>query len=407
MIAVAEAGRRSWSRWSGQLRSLPILALSVHSACNCRCVMCDIWRANANRREMSVQELAGHRDALRRLRVRRVMLTGGEPLLHRNLWALCDLLRAERIRITLVTTGLLIERHAAAIARAVDDLVISLDGPREVHDAVRRVPGGFDRIAAGMNRLAGCVTVPRTTARSVVQRANHAFVAATIAASREIGFDRVSFLAADVSSTAFNRDEPWTESRRAEITVSADCLPRLAEAIRRGRGGARRRPRRWLRRRRHRQPVADPSLLPRPRRPRRVPARPLQRTVGVGGARTRRPAAPVLLSRSLSRSRPGLPARRAQCTRGARVPLRTRRLGERDLPALCLLPVAPPVRPAVSVAAGCRRTAASARQPLRAGSVRGERVVQLQQGVRRAVGIVRHGKLVRDASQGRPMVRSL
>lgn len=194
--------------------------------------MCDIWRANANRREMSVQELAGHRDALRRLRVRRVMLTGGEPLLHRNLWALCDLLRAERIRITLVTTGLLIERHAAAIARAVDDLVISLDGPREVHDAVRRVPGGFDRIAAGMNRLAGGATVPRTTARSVVQRANHAFVAATIGAAREIGFDRISFLAADVSSTAFNREEPWTESRRAEVAVSADDLPRFAEAIR-------------------------------------------------------------------------------------------------------------------------------------------------------------------------------
>ena len=38
------------------------------------------------------------------------MLTGGEPLLHRNLWALCAELQALRIRITLVTTGLLIEQ---------------------------------------------------------------------------------------------------------------------------------------------------------------------------------------------------------------------------------------------------------------------------------------------------------
>ena len=61
MVPVTEIVRRSVGGWSGQLRSLPILALRVHSACNCRCVMCDIWKANADKREIGLDELERHR----------------------------------------------------------------------------------------------------------------------------------------------------------------------------------------------------------------------------------------------------------------------------------------------------------------------------------------------------------
>ena len=229
---IAEAGRRGLGRWSGRLHSLPILALSVHSACNCRCVMCDIWKANAEKREISVDDLERHIDGIRRLRVRRVMLTGGEPLLHRNLWTLCERLRAEDIRITLVTTGLLIEPHAAEIARSIHELVISIDGPPAIHDDIRRVRGAFNRIGCGLKALAAQRVRPHTIARSVVQQANYTSLMQTVRATQELGLDRVSFLAADVTSAAFNRTEPWNEQRRLEIALAPDRLPRLAEAVR-------------------------------------------------------------------------------------------------------------------------------------------------------------------------------
>ena len=172
MVGPGEMARRARGRVTGRIESLPILALSVHSACNCRCVMCDIWKANAEKREISSDDLSRHVEAIRALRVQRVMLTGGEPLLHRNLWALCSELQALRIRITLVTTGLLIEQHAADVASYVDTVVISLDGPRDVHDGIRRVKGGFDRIAKGVMALRAQLPAPRLIARSVVQRDN-------------------------------------------------------------------------------------------------------------------------------------------------------------------------------------------------------------------------------------------
>ena len=231
MVGPGEIARRTRGRLTHRLESLPILALSVHSACNCKCVMCDIWKANADKREISAEDLERHVAAIGALRVQRVMLTGGEPLLHRNLWALCSRLQSLDIRITLVTTGLLIDRYAADIAAAVDTVVISLDGDRDAHDAIRRVKGGFDRIAAGVTALRGAKPAPRLIARSVVQRGNYASLHQTIVAAHHMGFDEISFLAADLSSSAFNRPEPWSAERIDEVTVSAEDLASLETSI--------------------------------------------------------------------------------------------------------------------------------------------------------------------------------
>lgn len=232
MVGPGEIARRARGRLTGRLESLPILALSVHSACNCRCVMCDIWKANSEKREISAEELSRHVEAIRALRVQRVMLTGGEPLLHRNLWALGAQLQKVGVRITLVTTGLLAESHAADIASCIDTVVISLDGPREVHDAIRRVKGGFDRIGRAVIALRGQLPTPRLIARSVVQRENAPAIGPTIDAAHRMGFDEMSFLAADVSSTAFNRPEPWLPARVAEIAPDQAGLELLDAAIR-------------------------------------------------------------------------------------------------------------------------------------------------------------------------------
>jgi Fe-coproporphyrin III synthase len=228
-----EIARRAASVATGHIRTLPVLALSVHTACNCRCVMCDIWKANADKRELSAEALDEHLASIRRLHVRRVMLTGGEPLLHSNLWRLCERLRGLDIQLTLVTTGLLLESHARRIADLIDEVVISIDGSPEVHDRIRRVPGGFARIARGVEVLRRRETRPRVIARSVVQQQNYRGLSDTICAVQEMGVDRLSFLAADVTSSAFNRPEPWSPERRREVALSTQDVTELAMAIRR------------------------------------------------------------------------------------------------------------------------------------------------------------------------------
>ena len=110
------------------ISSLPILVLDVHNRCNCRCVMCDIWKRDTAR-EMDPDDLTRHLPAIEKLGVQWVVLTGGEPLMHSRLFSLCAPLRKLGIRITLLTTGLLLSRFAEDVAREIDDVIVSLDGP--------------------------------------------------------------------------------------------------------------------------------------------------------------------------------------------------------------------------------------------------------------------------------------
>jgi Fe-coproporphyrin III synthase len=212
------------------LNRLPILILHPHSRCNCRCVMCDIWKS-ADAAEISAADLDRHVSSLEGMGVEWAVFSGGEPLMHSDLFRLCAVLRRRGIRVTILSTGLLLARHAEAIVANIDDVIVSLDGPPEIHNSVRRVAGAFEMLAAGVRALHSLRPDFPVTARCTVQRLNHAHLRATVAAAREIGLNGISFLAADLTSTAFNRPDGWTADRQSSIALTAEDLPALEAEI--------------------------------------------------------------------------------------------------------------------------------------------------------------------------------
>ncbi|MBK9712672.1 MAG: radical SAM protein [Kouleothrix sp.] len=209
---------------------LPILVLFPHSRCNCRCLMCDIWRATT-RDELSAADVAGWLAEWRGLGVRRVVLSGGEALMHSRLWELCGHLRAAGIGITILSTGLLLRRHAAALVEYCDDVVVSLDGPPPLHDQIRNIPRAYARLAEGVAAVKAADPRVIVSGRCTVQRGNFRFLRATVAAAHELGLDRISFLAADVSSAAFNRPAGWDGERVAQVALEPGDLPLLEAEI--------------------------------------------------------------------------------------------------------------------------------------------------------------------------------
>ena len=212
------------------LKSLPILILSVHSNCNCRCVMCDIWKRTSHT-EMRTEGLARHRASMQRLGVQRVVLTGGEPLMHSDLHGFCSFFRDLNIHLTLLTTGLLLLKRAESVASLFDDVILSLDGPQHIHDRIRRVDGAFALIQKGILAVRACNPRLKITCRTTVQKANHLHLRQTIAAAHVLTLDSISFLAADVSSAAFNREQRWPPDRQNEIALTASELRALQQEI--------------------------------------------------------------------------------------------------------------------------------------------------------------------------------
>ncbi|HMA49012.1 MAG TPA: radical SAM protein [Magnetospirillaceae bacterium] len=211
---------QAW-RAARRLSKVPVVTLMPHSRCNCRCVMCDIWKANRSGTSLPLETIERLVEDFRALSVRWVVLSGGEALMHPNLWALCEALKRLPLKITLLSSGLLLARHAEPIARWCDEVIVSLDGPPATHDRIRGVKGAFGAIEEGVAALRRVKPAYPVSARSVIQHGNFRELSATIEAARAAGLDHVSFLAADLSSGAFNRPDAWDEQRTGEVGLSA------------------------------------------------------------------------------------------------------------------------------------------------------------------------------------------
>ncbi len=108
------------------------LRISVTDRCNIRCVYCmpeDVTFLPSSE-ILSFEEIQRTVRLMVEMGINRVRLTGGEPLVRRELWRLIESLKSidGLDDIAMTTNGILLEKHAAELKRAgLDRLNISLD----------------------------------------------------------------------------------------------------------------------------------------------------------------------------------------------------------------------------------------------------------------------------------------
>lgn len=192
--------------------------------------MCDIWKIREVR-EITGEDLQPHLDSLRQLKVQWLVLSGGEPLLHSSLPTLCRAVRSQGIRITLLTSGLLLGPKAAMIARNFDDVIVSLDGPPEVHNRIRGIPHAYQKMSNGIKTLRALRPIIPIQGRCTVQIENCTSLRETVSAARDLTLNSISFLAVDVTSQAFNRPEGWSSERQAKMRLAPGDINDLEKEI--------------------------------------------------------------------------------------------------------------------------------------------------------------------------------
>jgi Fe-coproporphyrin III synthase len=217
-------------RFSHHIDSLPVVVLSPHNQCNCRCVMCDIWKIREPK-EITPALLATQRDSFRKLGVQWVVLSGGEPQRNSQLCTLARMLHDLGIRVTLLTAGTLLSAEAELLSAAIDDVIVSLDGPASVHDRIRRIPRAFELLIDGVHALRRFRPEIVVRARCTVQRENHTWLRATVQAAKDHGLNSISFLAVDAVSDAFNHPHGWTQPKSDSVTLDAIQVEALAKEM--------------------------------------------------------------------------------------------------------------------------------------------------------------------------------
>ena len=178
-------------------RTLRDLRISVTDRCNFRCTYCmpkEVFDQNypylAHQELLSFEEITRLTNIFSTLGVEKIRLTGGEPLLRKNLEVLIEMLAAVRtpsgepLDLTLTTNGSILRKKAAALkAAGLQRLTISLDGLndeifRKMNDVDFPVADVLDGIAAAQeagfqNIKVNMVVKKGTNDHEIVPMAKH------------------------------------------------------------------------------------------------------------------------------------------------------------------------------------------------------------------------------------------
>jgi Fe-coproporphyrin III synthase len=188
---------------SSRLRTLPVVILYVTEECNFRCITCSYRKALPG--ELSLAEIQQLAARLQTFGLRHIAFSGGEPLMRHDFPSICKAFHRNGVKQTLLTNGLLLEKRFSEISPFLTEIVVSLDGAdKATHDEIRGV-AAFDRIVAGVRKVARESPHIQVSLRTVIQKKNFRQLPAIIALGHSLGVRHLSFLAADMATDAFGR----------------------------------------------------------------------------------------------------------------------------------------------------------------------------------------------------------
>ena len=186
---------------------LPLVIFYPTSRCNSRCISCDWWKSTGED-DLTLAEIEGLAESLPALGTRVVLFSGGEPLYRPEIFQIAELFRRQGLTLWLLTSGLALGRYAQEVAHHFSQVTISLDASTPERYRLIRGVDGLAAIEAGVHQLKAIAPALPITARATLHRANFWELPQIVEKAKGMGLDGVSFLAADVSSTAFGRTNP-------------------------------------------------------------------------------------------------------------------------------------------------------------------------------------------------------
>ena len=164
--------------------------------------MCDRWKwvkeDKKTSESLNIDILNKLFSELSNLGVKLIILSGGEPLLRKDLKDIVNSIRSGKMEATIITNGTLIDVPMAEyLARSDASVIFSIDGVSETHDSIRGVKGAFERAMQGIATLARARKDGRYTNKIAinytVQKDNVKDIIPCFNLANEIGVDIIEY----------------------------------------------------------------------------------------------------------------------------------------------------------------------------------------------------------------------
>ena len=122
-------------------------ALNITDRCCFRCVMCSQWKETGEG-ELNTDEWKKVLNQLKKVGIKDVVFSGGEPLLREDIVLLAEHNKKIGLTSSIITNGYLLdeERLEKLIDSGVKNISVSLDGQGEEFDKIRGMPGAYEKV---------------------------------------------------------------------------------------------------------------------------------------------------------------------------------------------------------------------------------------------------------------------
>ena len=172
------------------------LFISITSRCNQACRHCAVYSDSfTHGPDLTTEQWLQFIEEIARLKVMKVKISGGEPFVREDIFALLDALYEKPLRISINTNATLIDEEKARklsdYNNKLDDVMVSLEGANALtHDALRG-PGAFQKSVKGIDFLVHCVG--KTTAYCTVTKHNYRSLRSVARLAQEMGILSIKF----------------------------------------------------------------------------------------------------------------------------------------------------------------------------------------------------------------------
>jgi radical SAM protein with 4Fe4S-binding SPASM domain len=138
------------------------VSIKITNVCNLRCKMCAQWGEsgyNWGKPSEEIKEVvpvSTYKNIVDEVVKYKPFyyIWGGEPFLYPDIMELLNHITKKKCPIAIVTNGVKLKENAKELVEmGIDCLMLSLDGPKEVHNQIRGSDGCFDTLMAGIEEI--------------------------------------------------------------------------------------------------------------------------------------------------------------------------------------------------------------------------------------------------------------
>lgn len=174
------------------LSPLSVVFLATYK-CNLRCKMCFYYNESEEvstlrmikergPEELSRDQVCKLIDDLSLMKVKVFTIHGGEPLLYKDFFKIAKYSQSKGLLVNFVTNGTLISEDIAKeiVAAKINHITFSIDGPENIHDKIRNVPGTFSKMLSGIKNICALkehgYNVPGISISTYLSAINQAYI---------------------------------------------------------------------------------------------------------------------------------------------------------------------------------------------------------------------------------------